>query len=550
MYLANIRGAFQDAHGTDPLAMITALNPVFWLILAGYVGLGTLILYFRVHARSLHVVFLCEIALILFWTPFLLSGFSWSPDSLFHGGIAAYLPDILGGATLPFSSYAASYPFSFLTTYVVQALTGLSLLPYSLYIYPCVFIVIFTTLAYIFVTRLIGVSNAFVSLLVALPALHFLEPHVSPYSLGTLFILTALIALTSTSRRMRGLFFLSAFLAVVTHPISPLSLGIFLLSGLFINFIHHRWTRPQQVSTSVWLSNMSGAPVVVLGIFWMIWTLNWAATKYVSVDYAISKILSLNFLQDLSLAAQFTGGGFIYQTIQYLSLGIYGIVGLFDLIVFLSNLRQLRRPTQDRYLLLKLFFSLSSILFAGYAYLLFLGTGEHVLLGRGLLFFIINSAIAFTLQLVHNPPTLIAPSRLILVGGLILLLFTTFPVAAYSKEAYNTHTPTSGAGLAFIGSHLDVSRYSLSMGADRQLAAYSNLSNGLLLAPYLPNMTEISPDYIALRSNSYFLLSMRYDLSFHDNRFTRLRDTLETTVPYSKVYTNALFDIYANPETE
>jgi hypothetical protein len=88
------------------------------------------------------------------------------------------------------------------------------------------------------------------------------------------------------------------------------------------------------------------------------------------------------------------------------------------------------------------------------------------------------------------------------------------------------------------------------MGADRQLAAYSNLSNGLLLAPYLPNMTEISPDYIALRSNSYFLLSMRYDLSFHDNRFTRLRDTLETTVPYSKVYTNALFDIYANPETE
>jgi hypothetical protein len=88
------------------------------------------------------------------------------------------------------------------------------------------------------------------------------------------------------------------------------------------------------------------------------------------------------------------------------------------------------------------------------------------------------------------------------------------------------------------------------MAADRQLAAYSDLTTGLLLAPYPPNMTAVTPDYIALRINSYFLISMRYELDFHNNTFTQLSDTLETTATYGKIYTNALFDIYAHTSDE
>lgn len=530
--------------------MITTLYPLFWLLLGGYVALCFVTVYYRLNDRVLHRLLLCELALILFWTPFLLSGFSWSPDSLYHGGIAAYMPDILGGASLPFSSYATSYPLSFITTYLAETITGLSLLHYTLYVYPFLSILAFTLLAYHLVEQLIGSSKALVALFMALPALHFLEPHVSPYSLGTILVLVALIALTSTSRKMRGLFFLSSIALVVTHPISPVSLGIYLGTGVFISFLVRRWAQSRDPESPSLISNMSWGLVLLLGIIWLLWTLYWAAMQYGAVDNAVAKILSLRFLQDLRQVTAFTGGGFIYGNIQLLSLIIYGLVGLFDLGVFFTNLRNLRANRSDPHQILKLFFTLSSILFAGYSYLLFLGTGEHVLLGRGLLFFIVNSLIAFTLQLYHHRQHLISNVKLGALFALILVLFITFPVAAYSKEAYNTHTPTSGAGLAFIGSHLDVSRYSLSMGADRQLAAYSNLLHGLLLAPYPPNMTEVTPDYVALRSNSYFLLSMRYDLSFDDNKFTRLRDTLETTTPYSKIYTNTLFDIYANPETE
>lgn len=546
LFIQSIRGTFQDAHGVDPLAMITTLYPVFWLLLGGYVALGFLTVYYQLTDRFLHQLLLCELALLLFWTPFLLSGFSWSPDSLYHGGIASYLPDIFGGAQLPFSSYAASYPLSFLTTYLVEAVTGLTIFQYSLYVYPFLSILAFTLLAYHLVARLLGSTQAMVALLLTLPALHFLEPHVSPYSLGTILVLIALIALTSTSRKMRALFFLSSIALVVTHPISPLSLGIYLGTGLIIGFLERHWARSRGSTSTSIVSNTSWGLTFLLGIVWLLWTLYWAAIKYGAVNNAVAKIISLRFLQDITSATEFTGRGFIYGDIQLLSLVIYGLVGIFDLAVFLINLRNLRAAHPGRHCILKLFLTLSSILFAGYSYVLFLGTGEHVLLGRGLLFFIVNSSIAFTLQLYSNHQNLVPPVKLGALFALILFLCFTFPIAAYSKEAYNTHTPTSGAGLAFIGTHLDLSRHSLSMGADRQLAAYSDLTHGLLLAPYPPNITEIAPSYIALRINSYFLLSMRYDLNFNTNNYTQLRDTLAASSMYSKVYTNALFDIYAN----
>lgn len=530
--------------------MITTLYPWFWLLLGGYGVVCFLTVYFRLDRPWLHQVLLCELALILFWTPFLLSGFSWSPDSLYHGGIARYIPDILGGARLLFSSYAASYPLSFITTYLVEAVTGLTIFQYSLYVYPFLSILAFTVLAYRLVSRLLGSSKALVALLLALPALHFLEPHVSPYSFGTLLVLIALIALTSPSRKMRGLFFLTSLALVVTHPISPLSLGIYLGTGLIIGFLERRWARSREQDAIRIVPQMSWGLLLLLGIAWLIWTLYWAALQYGAVNNAITKILSLRFLQDLQLASEFTGGGFIYGPIQLLSLVIYGLVGLFDLAVFLTNLYQLRTGRPDRNCILKLFFTFSSILFAGYSYLLFLGTGEHVLLGRGLLFFIINSSIAFTLQLYTDHQQVLTPIKLGALFGLILFLFITFPVASYSKEAYNTHTPTSGAGLAFIDTHLDLSRHSLSMAAYRQLAAYSDLTQELLLSPFPPNITDVAPDYIGLRINSYFLIAMRYDLNFYTNNYTQLRDTLEATSTYSLIYTNDLFDIYAHTETD
>lgn len=544
-FIRSILGTFQNAHGSDPLAMINVLFPVFWFILFAYVFLSFLTVYLSLDDKFLHILLLCGISLILFLTPFLLSGFSWSPDSLFHGGIASYIPEILGGESLPLSGYAASYPLSFIGTYLVEAGTGLNIVQFSLYVYPVIFIVAFTVLAYILVSWLLGSSKAFVSMLIALPALHFIEPHISPFSVGTILILISLITLTSESKKMRLLFFFSILALVLTHPISPLSLGIFFASALIIRFFERQLSRRSRPYSTNLISNISWESLFLLGIFWLIWTLNWATAKYPSVNYAISKLVTLQFLQDVHLVAEFTGsGGFIYQDIQLLNLFIYGIFGIIDLTVFLLNFRKLRSDKKDPYLVLKLFFSFSSLIFAVYSYILFLGTGEHVLLGRGLLFFILNSSIAFTIQIYQNNQKLLKKTKILVIFTMIIFLFITFPVLSYSKEAYNIHTPTSGAGLAFIGNNLDLSTQSISMAADRQLASYIDLNKGLMLSTYPPNITNIAPNYIALRINSYFLTSMRHDLNFQNNSFTQLRETIKATPTYNKIYTNSLFDIY------
>ena len=84
------------------------------------------------------------------------------------------------------------------------------------------------------------------------------------------------------------------------------------------------------------------------------------------------------------------------------------------------------------------------------------------------------------------------------------------------------------------------------MGADQQLASYVNLSEGLMLAKFPPNMSTNVPNFIALRLSSYYAISMKYDLSFEDNSFTRLRNNLERNVSYNKIYSNPKFEIYCN----
>lgn len=53
-----------------------------------------------------------------------------------------------------------------------------------------------------------------------------------------------------------------------------------------------------------------------------------------------------------------------------------------------------------------------------------------------------------------------------------------------------------------------------------------------------------NPDIVVLRINAYFVISMRYDLSFDNNRYTDLRDNLSRNRNYNKIYANPDFEIY------
>ena len=227
------KAEFQNLAGTDPLAMIDVLFPFFWAILLAFVAVCFVTFLHASDNRLLHILLLSEFSLMLFFTPFLLSGFSWSPDSLWHAGVADYMPEIFSGSgsNLVLAQYAGAYPFSFLTTYFARDWLGIGLIDYTLYVYPVAIIVITTFLAYFFATRVFNPKTALLAMLLSLPALHYFEPHVSPFSLGTLVVFSFFVLLTFKSRLALGLSFLSIFVLILTHPISPIVVGVYVFAA-------------------------------------------------------------------------------------------------------------------------------------------------------------------------------------------------------------------------------------------------------------------------------------------------------------------------------
>jgi len=54
---------------------------------------------------------------------------------------------------------------------------------------------------------------------------------------------------------------------------------------------------------------------------------------------------------------------------------------------------------------------------------------------------------------------------------------------------------------------------------------------------------EGTADLVVLRNTWYYRAAMRQDLSFEDNRYTRLLDLVEDS-GYSKVYSSPTFKVY------
>jgi hypothetical protein len=532
------RSHYQNIASVDPLAMINVLFPDFWIILSIFALVCIATFYLEASTKWLHLSLLVQLSLMLFFTPFLLSGFSWSPDSLWHGGVANYISEILSGSTLTLSNYAQSYPFSFIVTYCMVQVLGVDIFTYTLYIYPVVSIITISTLSYTFAARVLNPRMAFASMLITLPAWHYFEPHVSPLSTGTILTLTSLTLLTVKGIRGRALSFLSITVLTLTHPISPLMLGVFLTIVVLVSRLF-RQARFYSQSTFVLQALASTSVLFFLAILWFSWSLFQAMSIYVGVRNAVLNFFSFGFIKRLEYASEWTlaGQSFIYSEIHRLSLAVYAVFLFFILILLILDLRQAKFAFNVGIIL-----SFAAIAYAASAYLFFLASGERFLLGRGLIYYIFIGSMCIIL-LIHK----YLDNRILkgaLIAGLIYFLIFSFPIISYSKEAYNTFTPSSGSGLSFIAHRINLSEFSISMSSDQQLASYVNLSKNLKLSSFPPKINNVTPEFIVLRINSYYSYSMRYDMSFHNNTFTRLRKILEESPSYNRIYSNSKFEIY------
>jgi hypothetical protein len=83
--------------------------------------------------------------------------------------------------------------------------------------------------------------------------------------------------------------------------------------------------------------------------------------------------------------------------------------------------------------------------------------------------------------------------KMLFAFGLVAFLVCTFPFISYSKEAYNTFTPSAGAGLSFLSTNINLEDKTLSMGYDQQLASYVDLSQDLYLLSFPPTTAWLVP---------------------------------------------------------
>ncbi len=543
----------------DPLAMINVLFPYFWAILAAFTAICLIVFLHKESPLWLHILLLAEISLILYYTPFLLGSFSWSPDSLWHGGVANYMPSVFSGQKFSLTEYGGSYPFSFLITLAAQRLFSIDIFTYTLYVFPPVCIVLISSLAYLFAARIFDKKVAFLALLFALPSLHYIEPHVSPFATGTILLLASLILLTYRGAKALALSLTLTIAVILTHPISPIFLGIYLLSVIIVDLFYGKksmmvhslglltdfFKEKDLRNTKIFFAPLM---LVFLSTAWWFWTIYGAAPNYVGVDAPVSRVLDLSFLTNLLNTLEWTTGGqgFIYPSISQLSLVIYGVFLVCITIIAVNSLRNFiryRKTGVNKTVPTLLTLTLTAFASGAMSYMLFSSSGERFLLGRGLIFFLLMGSICMATY-VASANVKRFKMKTAIAFIFIIILFFSFPIISYSKEAYNTFTPSADAGLSFLSKKIDLSKNTLSMTNDQQLASYADLTKGLKLIGFPPDMSYQPPDVAVLRINSFYLMAMRYDLSLTNNSVTTLTNDLTQNLDYNHVYTNSAFEIY------
>jgi hypothetical protein len=131
-----------------------------------------------------------------------------------------------------------------------------------------------------------------------------------------------------------------------------------------------------------------------------------------------------------------------------------------------------------------------------------------------------------------------------------LFLALTFPVVAYSIDAYSSFPKSEEAGLRFLVERGALDGKKVATTSVSQLALYDrSLLEGAAFVEMNErggyDLVETAPDLVAFRSTGYYYSAMRFDLSFEDNRYNRELELIESS-DYKKVYDSPTFKIYSD----
>jgi len=135
---------------------------------------------------------------------------------------------------------------------------------------------------------------------------------------------------------------------------------------------------------------------------------------------------------------------------------------------------------------------------------------------------------------------------LLIVTALFLTL--SFPVIAYSIDAYTSIPESEEAGLEFLASNFSLYGKTLAMSSASQLALYGRFPSQTKLVsfadPEVVDLSRIMPDLIVFRSTNSYYVIMRFDLSFENNRYSEYLAMVNQN-KYDKLYSSPTFEVYS-----
>ena len=555
IYLLSISVAypvFQNTRLIDPLAEMNSLFPLYYVAIALTALLGVGCLIWRIENKCLHIMLLSMFAVMLWFTPYYLAGFVRLPDVPWHVGIALQIPQVLGGDPVAFSGYAWSYPGSFIYHYTFLNILGMEPTSYISNFFPFLCLLLFVLLCYVLAAKLFSHKVAFLSMLIAIPGIHYIHLHPSPHTIGALLMLTALLLLTRRGAAAKIIAIMAIIIIVISHPTTPLLLSIFLAAALLTSTVYSRRIGRTQVAlASVFL-------ICFVGWFsWFSFGPPWGdaaggaagttagstlgSTEYL---YYMATLVKLGVVQEY-----LTGTPFIYGNIHNLNKGIYFLYAAAAILGILyiaartySGKRSIRNWVSkfgglNRSEMLMAF----SVLFLLVLTFL-LAKGAHDLIETGLTYIIlaVSCIIASVIvRLYRSGINRRIISSAVTVGVLFLTL--SFHIVAYSIDAYSSFPESEEAGLKFLAADIPLDEKTIAANWAAHLALYiqSPLNQIEFVSPY----SEIQPDLVILRSTGYYYAAMRLDLTFENNRFNEYRKVIENS-NYNLVYSNPSFVVY------
>jgi len=378
--------------------------------------------------------------------------------------------------------------------------------------------------------------------------------HVSPYSFGTILVLIAVILLvTHRDIKSHAIGFLISYLTIITHPVSPLIIVLFLLAPYIVKFFIHnaRFT-------------FFASGIFSIIALWFARTFFICTRKGGEIAESLYKIVTLKFAAELEyvMTRATTSTYYLYPEIKILnkivdySIIIIALICICHLIISLD----LRRGFKELRHQMRLEIRFYELFFLATAFLCFLSSLLFMLSGVGTGWFYTRSYYYFIFAIaahigssVQGKSTRSAYWKKYATYSLIIwftFLALIYPLIAHQNDSYTSYPPSEGIGMQFTSSRIQLNGKTINMYLTKQLLSYISPETQFIRY-WSPSKFPISftisrpfPDIVIFRRTMYFQIALNYDLSLTNNFYTRELSRINNLNNFNKIYSSPTFTVF------